>query len=95
MKNNNLVFEGIQVIGSGSFVQLPLVPSSMDSGFYCFQSQHFHMGFPHRITLDEVMHQDEQDLIQTINELCLGKPSPKTVDQIVIDEKTVCFQHKL
>ena len=96
VRKQDLIFGGIQVIGASSFIQLPPVPSSMDPGFYCFQSKHFKVVFPHRITLDEVMCQDELDLIKAINELCLGKPSIQTVallkslkHEIVIDEKMV------
>ena len=38
--------------------------------------------FPHGIQLDKVMHQDEQDLIDAINQLCLGNPSHTSVQLI-------------
>ena len=33
----------------------------------------------HKIHLDTVMHQDQQDLINAINELCLGQPTDYTI----------------
>ena len=66
------IFGGVQVIAAGSFVQLPPVPSLFDPGKYAFESDMFTKVFPHKIHLDTVMHQDQQDLINAINELCLG-----------------------
>ena len=41
VKQNNLLFGGIQIIAAGSFKQLPPVPSITDSGLFCFQSPLF------------------------------------------------------
>ena len=75
---SDIYFGGIQIIGSGSFKQLPPVPSFSDPGLYCFQSPCFDAVFPHHMFLDEVICQNEADLIAAINELCDGVPSMET-----------------
>ena len=79
LRNNNLVFGGIQVIGEGDFLQLPPVPSGIwDHGEYCFQSEIFSSIFPHIVKLDEVFRQDQLNLINAVRELSLGEPSQDT-----------------
>ena len=51
VRNNQLVFGGIQVVAAGSFWQLPLVPSLLDPGMFAFQSTDFQKVFPHKIHL--------------------------------------------
>ena len=82
MRDSNLIFGGIQVIGGGSFFQLSPVPSSLDAGNYCFLSSTFWKTFPHTMKLNEVIRQREKNLIQAVNELCEGKPSAETLKLI-------------
>ena len=72
---NDVLFGGLQVIGTGSFFQLPPVPSASDPGLYAFQSEIFTKVFPHKIRLEVVQCQQEADLIRAVNELCVGNPS--------------------
>ena len=76
VKGNNLLFGGIQIIAAGSFKQLPLVPSTSDSGLFCFQSPLFKHVFPHHMQLCEVVRQHQINLINAINEICDGSPKP-------------------
>ena len=99
---NDKIFGGIHVIAAGSFVQLPPVPSLFDPGKYAFESDMFTKVFPHKIHLDTVMHQDQQDLINAINELCLGEPTDYTIAMlrslsrpITHTDQTVYFWDKL
>ena len=80
VKGNYLPFGGIQVIAAGSFIQLPPVPNRMDPGLFAFQSTKFKATFPHKIPLNVVVHQDQKELVDAINELCLGETSQKSVD---------------
>ena len=48
---SDVLFGGLQVIGAGSFFQLPPVPSASDPGLYAFQSEIFTKVFPHKIKL--------------------------------------------
>ena len=82
VRNSNLIFRGIQVIGGGSFFQLSPVPSCLDAGNYCFMSDSFWRTFPHTMKLNDVMRQREKNLIQAVNELCEGKPSSETLKLI-------------
>ena len=79
MGKSKILFGGIQVIAAGSFLQLPAVPCLFDSGKYAFQSEMFTKTFPYKIKLQEVMRQDEPQLINAINELCLGNPSKTSI----------------
>ena len=45
--------------------------------------------FPHRIQLDHVMRQAEQDLIDAKNQLCLGNPSHTSVQLICSLQRTI------
>ena len=78
MKNNDHIFGGIHVIGAGSFYQLPPVPSVTDPALYAFQSQTFSLTFPHKVSLQKVVHQDQMDLICAVHELCMGTPLRQT-----------------
>ena len=78
VRNNNLLFGGLQVIASGCFKQLPPVPSVNDTGKYAFESDLFKSVFPHRLLLKEIHRQKESDLIEAVQELCNGTPSERT-----------------
>ena len=92
VKQNNLLFGGIQVIGCGSFYQLPPVPSSGDPGKFAFESEVFNQVFPHKIIFQSVHRQKELDFIRAINELCEGNPSPRT-DQLMCSLKKDLTTH--
>ena len=78
IKCNNNLFGGIQVIGCGSFLQLPPVPSILDQGKYAFESEIFKKIFPHKINLTCVHRQKELDFIRAINDVCEGNPNART-----------------
>ena len=81
---NDIIFGGIQVIGSGDFLQLSPVPNILygDFGHLCIESQVFQKTFPHHINLTEVMRQDEADLICAVSELEKGELSTETIELI-------------
>ena len=93
VKGNNLLFGGIQIIGVGSFKQLPPVPSISDRGLSCFQSPLFKHVFPHHMHLCEVVRQHQIDLINAINEICDGFPSPETFK--LMDELSRTLPHNI
>jgi ATP-dependent DNA helicase PIF1 len=71
---SDLYFGGIQVIGSGDFLQLPPVPDSLkqDPGDFCFKSDVFKSVFRHKILLEEVKRQDEADFVKAIHDISRG-----------------------
>lgn len=79
LKNNKKLFGGIQVILCGDFLQLPPVKniSYDDSGFYCFESSFFKLNFPHRVVLDEIVRQSEDELIRAIHHVSRGLNIPE------------------
>jgi ATP-dependent DNA helicase PIF1 len=70
-------FGGIQVIGSGDFLQLPPIKDE-----YCFKSEGFEQLFPkeHQIQYKHNFRQDGSELKIALNEIRIGKPSDKTID---------------
>ena len=73
------VFGGSHIISADSFQQLAPALSVTDPGLYAFQSNKFDIAFPHNVHLVQVISQDEHDLIQAVQDLCIGQPSKKTV----------------
>ncbi|CAC5386233.1 PIF1 [Mytilus coruscus] len=75
IRDSDLYFGGIQVIGSGDFFQLPPVPNllNQDPGEFCFKSDVFKNVFRHKIVLDKVMRQDEPDFVKAIHDISRGE----------------------
>ena len=65
LKNEALIFGGIQVILVGDFIQVAPVPCARynEDGSYCFESNDFNQAFPHVIVLTEVIRQTDRDMI--------------------------------
>lgn len=80
VRDSEEVFSGIQIIGAGSFVQLPPVPSKLDEAKYAFQAEIFRHVFPHKLLLKQVVRQSEKEFTQAINELCEGGVSQQSID---------------
>ena len=75
MKDKTKHFGGIQLIFSGDFLQLPPVPNKRygDDGSYCFESDYFNSTFPHQITLNEnVRQQNDANFVKVISEVSQG-----------------------
>ena len=90
-----MYFGGIQVIGGGSFKQLPPVPNFNDPALFCFQIPIFTGVFPHHMFLNEVIWQNEEDLIGAINELCDSEPSAETVTLMKQLSRPLSVVHQL
>ncbi|CAG2186795.1 PIF1 [Mytilus edulis] len=75
IRDSDLYFGGIQIIGSGDFFQLPPVPDllNQDPGEFCFKSDVFKNVFRHKIVLDKVMRQDEPDFVKAIHDISRGE----------------------
>lgn len=77
----NKYFGGIQVILCEDFFQLPPVANELygDTEKHCFQVNIFHQVFPHRVILNIIYGQSDNDLIQAANELEQGSVSDSTI----------------
>ena len=84
VRQNDRIFGGIQLIVAGDFYQLPPVPNELygDPGKLCFLYPNWAKALPHQVILDEVVRQDELDLIEAINGLEQGRPSPEASDPL-------------
>ena len=78
LKNQGILFGGIQIILSGDFYQLPPVRNSLygDTGAFCFESDYFQF---HTIILQEVIRQTDANFINVVNEAARGALSPNSV----------------
>lgn len=74
IRGNDFVFGGIQLVGSGNF--FPVVSSSKFVVWRfresCLDSDIFLKTFPHKVTLNEIIRQDELDLINAVSDLEKG-----------------------
>lgn len=71
-------FGGLQVIASGSFTQLPPVPTVGDPGIFCFENSIFKDLFIHHVHLTSIVRTREKDLAFLVQELETGNPSTKS-----------------
>lgn len=80
LKNEELLFGGIQIILSGDFYQLPPVRNKLysDEGEFCFQSHNFTSAISHKVILSEVMRQSDIKFINCVNEVSRGISTPET-----------------
>lgn len=76
VRNCNKPFGGIQIIGSGDFLQLPPVKDE-----YCFHSKRFDELFPlsSRINYTSIFRQKDIEFKTALSEIRIGQPSPKTI----------------
>jgi ATP-dependent DNA helicase PIF1 len=73
--NPNRPFGGIQVIGSGDFLQLPPIKDQ-----YCFKSINFDLVFPNKVIFKHNFRQDNIEFCKALSEVRIGKPSPETIE---------------
>jgi ATP-dependent DNA helicase PIF1 len=73
--NPNKPFGGIQVIGSGDFLQLPPIKDQ-----YCFKSANFDQLFANKVIFKHNFRQGNIEFCRALNEVRIGKPSPETIE---------------
>lgn len=81
VRDQDLCMGGLQCIFVGDYLQLPPVPSKLlqDPGHHSFRHPLFSTMVSHIVKLLLVVRQDEPLLIQAINELSYGTPTPTTI----------------
>jgi ATP-dependent DNA helicase PIF1 len=79
IRENDTPFGGIQVIGSGDFLQLPPIKDE-----YCFNSEMFEQLFPkdNQIQYKYNFRQNGFKFKSALNEIRIGKPSDDTIDML-------------
>ena len=80
LRDENLIFGGLQIVVSGDFKQLKPVANIKyrDPGEFCFTSNAWQEGITHIVVLEGVQRQDEPQLIQAIRELSDGSVTNAT-----------------
>jgi ATP-dependent DNA helicase PIF1 len=81
IRNNARPFGGIQLVITGDFFQLPPVPesSSRDAKF-AFDAATWNTSIEHTILLTHIFRQKDPEFASMLNEMRLGKISPRTVE---------------
>lgn len=79
LKNENILFDGIQLILCGDFHQLAAVPNPVcqEDGEFCFRSHLITTVFPYKITLTDVIRQSKHEFIKAIQEVTVGAVTSK------------------
>lgn len=73
VRENSVIFGGVQIIVSGDFHQLPPVMSdTADNRVYAFESSIWFELFPHSIRLFEVIRQKDMEFVHFLNNIRSG-----------------------
>lgn len=81
IRNNARAFGGIQLVVTGDFFQLPPVPDgSHREAKFAFSAATWNTTIQHTILLTHVFRQRDPEFAQMLNEMRLGKISPRTIE---------------
>lgn len=81
IRNNGRAFGGIQLVVTGDFFQLPPVPEGHGrEARFAFAAATWNTTIQHTILLTHVFRQKDPEFASMLNEMRLGKISPKTID---------------
>ncbi|OKL58060.1 ATP-dependent DNA helicase PIF1 [Talaromyces atroroseus] len=81
IRNNGRPFGGIQLIVTGDFFQLPPVPDSSNRDVkFAFNAATWNTSIQHTILLTHVFRQKDPVFAEMLNEMRLGKISPRTIE---------------
>lgn len=79
IRNNENPFGGIQMIVTGDFFQLPPVPDQGKTSKFAFEAEKWKDVISHTIVLTHVFRQKDQDFVEMLNELRLGRLSHNSI----------------
>ncbi|GAO49977.1 hypothetical protein G7K_4112-t1 [Saitoella complicata NRRL Y-17804] len=79
LRNNTRPFGGIQLVMCGDFFQLPPVPDANKQAKFTFEAKSWKEAIGHTIALTQVFRQKDQDFVDMLNEMRMGKLTQKTV----------------
>lgn len=81
IRNNGRPFGGIQLVVTGDFFQLPPVPEKNSAGAkFAFAAATWNTSIQHTILLTNVFRQADPEFAGMLNEMRLGKLSPRSID---------------
>jgi ATP-dependent DNA helicase PIF1 len=81
IRNNGRPFGGIQLVVTGDFFQLPPVPEGSNrEAKFAFAAATWTTCIQHTILLTNVFRQKDPEFAEMLNEMRLGKISPRTID---------------
>ncbi|GFF45868.1 DNA repair and recombination protein pif1, mitochondrial [Aspergillus udagawae] len=81
IRNNGRPFGGIQLVVTGDFFQLPPVPEGSNrEAKFAFASATWNTSIQHTILLTHVFRQKDPEFAEMLNEMRLGKLSPRTIE---------------
>lgn len=80
IRNNGRPFGGIQLVVTGDFFQLPPVPDGGNrEAKFAFSASTWNTCIQHTILLTHVFRQKDPQFAEMLNEMRLGKISPRTI----------------
>ncbi|KKK19908.1 putative mitochondrial DNA helicase (Pif1) [Aspergillus ochraceoroseus] len=80
IRNNGRPFGGIQLVVTGDFFQLPPVPEGHNrEAKFSFAAASWNTAIEHTILLTHVFRQRDPEFAEMLNEMRLGKLSPRTI----------------
>ena len=77
IRKNNNPFGSIQIVITGDFYQLPPVKNNAK---FCFESPLFNKIFEHKIVLDTIFRQKDNELLKILNNIRLGRITKKNIE---------------
>ena len=81
MRNNGRPFGGIQLVVTGDFFQLPPVPEGSNrEAKFSFAASTWNTSIQHTILLTHVFRQRDPEFAEMLNEMRLGKITPRTIE---------------
>ncbi|OJJ37395.1 hypothetical protein ASPWEDRAFT_107811 [Aspergillus wentii DTO 134E9] len=81
IRNNGRPFGGIQLVVTGDFFQLPPVPDGGNrEAKFAFSAATWNTSIQHTILLTHVFRQRDPEFADMLNEMRLGKLTPRTID---------------
>ncbi|AQZ15958.1 RRM3 (YHR031C) [Zygosaccharomyces parabailii] len=90
LRKNKKPFGGIQLVLTGDFFQLP--PVGKDGCVFCFESQMWDKCVQKTILLTRVFRQKENELVNMLNCIRYGEPTPNLIKSIKRLERQVYYQ---
>lgn len=80
IRNNGRPFGGIQLVITGDFFQLPPVPDYQKTAKFSFDAGTWNTSIEHTIGLTQVFRQKDPTFANMLNEMRLGRLTPKSID---------------